>query len=417
MNFIIKKRNDRGSWAVQWFARGAKNRKSFSTQDAAIRWVRDQRQLAAMGASPAEVSAAARIAAGTGFDLESLVRAGLEQMRGIGAHRADATMTFAQATQELINRAGKKGARPRTLKNYKARASLLNKTFGSRVAVAISATEIDEYLAKVPNKQGVVGGASVSSKQTHLAFVKMALRLVGVVNPLEKCELPKVNSDVRYFRLGAVKTILAATPVKARGFVAVALFGCVRPENLEMVPEECISANARTIRISQEISKDRNTHVLSEVVPEVLWEWLKIYPYQQIKWQPLQRRLKRALGSWIQDGLRHTGATFYCAAKGVNATARLLTHESESLVRSNYAGVVLDEAVAKEFLGLAPDKITFIPTDEVQWPASHELAELLNAEPGMAIAKRLGCSGAAVTKHCKTRGIVRDGSGNWTVAA
>ncbi|MDB6095593.1 MAG: hypothetical protein JWM32_3155, partial [Verrucomicrobia bacterium] len=216
VNFITKKRNDRDTWEVQWFVRGAKNRKSFPTQDAAIRWVRDQKQLAALGASPAEVSAAARLAAGTGFDLESLVRAGLDQMRGIGAHRADATMTFAEAGQAVIKRAEKKGARDRTIKNYKARASLLNKTFGRRVAVAISATEIDEYLEKVPNKQGLVGGASVSSKQTHLTFVKMALRLAGVGNPLEKCELPTVNADVRYFRLAVVKTILAATPVKAR---------------------------------------------------------------------------------------------------------------------------------------------------------------------------------------------------------
>ena len=131
----------------------------------------------------------------------------------------------------------------------------------------------------------------------------------------------------------------------------------------------------------------------------------------------LQRRLKRALGSWIQDGLRHTGATFYCAAKGVNATARLLTHESESLVRSNYAGVVLDETVAKEFLSLTPDKITFVATEEVRWPESQELAQLLNAESGQTIAKRLGCSGAAVTKHCKARGIVRDDQGAWIVAA
>ena len=286
MNFITKKRKDRDTWEVQWFVGGAKNRKSFPTQDAASRWVRDQKQLAALGASPAEVSAATRLAAGTGFDLESLVRAGLDQMRGIGAHRANASMTFAEAAEAMIKRAERKGARGRTIKNYKARAALMNKTFGPRVAVAISGTEIDEYLEKVPNKQGVIGGASISSKQTHLTFVKMALRLAGVVNPLEKCELPTMHVDVRYFRLAAVKTILAATPAKARGFVAVALFGCVRPENLELVPEECISAKARTIRISQEISKDRNTHVLGEVVPEVLWEWLKVFPYHQVKWQP-----------------------------------------------------------------------------------------------------------------------------------
>jgi hypothetical protein len=390
---------------VRWFQSGEKQRKTFLTADAANQWVRDQKKLVALGASPAEVAAATRLSAGTGFDLETLVRAGLDHMRGSGANRADASMTFAEAAELILKRSIRKGGRPRTIRNYKAQSAVINKTFGARVAVALTAREVDEYLAKLPNRSSEVGSASAATKRTHLTFIKMALRAAGVADPLRTCELPVVNADVRYFRIDEIKRILAATPVKARGFVAVALFGCVRPENLELLTEQSISAKARTIRISQEISKDRFTHVIGDVVPPVLWDWLHAYPYQQIKWQPLQRRLKRALGHWIQDGLRHTGATFYCSANGVNATARLLTHESESLVRKNYAGVVLDESVAKEFLGLKPSKIKFVQKDEIQWPDDQTLGAMLKEQTGLMIALRLGCSGSALSKRRRIRNI------------
>lgn len=417
MNFTIKKRADRNTWEARWFVAGDKNRKSFSTQDAATRWVRDQKQLAALGASPAEVTAATRLAAGTGFDLESLVRAGLDQMRGIGAHRADATMTFAEAGNEVIQRAIKIGVRTRTIKNYKSQAALLNKCFGPRVAVAITQSEFDAYLTNVPNKQRLVGRASADTKRTYLTFMKMALKVAGIVEPLSGIELPKDDSDVEFFTLAEVKTILAATPVTARGFVAVALFACVRPENLEMIPVTSISAAAKTIRISKEISKDRLTHVITDLAPPVLWEWLKLYPYEPVKWESLQRRLKRAAGRWIQDGLRHTGATFYCAVNGVNATARLLTHESESLVRSNYAGVILDTALAKAFLALKPEKIKFVEKTEVKWPDDATLEKMLTEITGLKIAAKLGCSSSALSKRCRVRGIKRPGRGSWTEAA
>ena len=116
----------------------------------------------------------------------------------------------------------------------------------------------------------------------------------------------------------------------------------------------------------------------------------------------------------IHDGLRHTGATYYCAVNGVNQTARLLTHESERLVRANYAGMVQSTELAKKFLTLSPAQIKFVDDDRVKWPADATLARMVKKETGRAIAARLGCSDSALTKHCRTRGIEKPGRGHWT---
>ena len=79
--------------------------------------------------------------------------------------------------------------------------------FLARVAVALTAREVDEYLAKLPNRSSEVGSASAATKRTHLTFIKMALRAAGVADPLRTCELPVVNADVRYFRIDEIKRI------------------------------------------------------------------------------------------------------------------------------------------------------------------------------------------------------------------
>jgi integrase len=244
----------------------------------------------------------------------------------------------------------------------------------------------------------------------------MIQRTAGIVQPLKSILLPKEDRQVLYFTIEEVKTMLSVCPVDARGYLAVALFGCVRPDNLELLPADCVSASAKTIRIPNNISKDRLTHVITDKAPVVLWEWLKAYPFKPVHREPLQRRLKRAIGRWIHDGLRHTGATYYCAVHGVNSTAQLLTHESESLVRTHYAGVVLDPAIPASFFELSPTKISFSPPKGVQWPDKADLKAMLKTRTGKDVAAELGCSDVALSKHCERVGILRPGRGDWRVS-
>lgn len=401
---------------VRWFENGKKMRKYLNTKDAADRWVREQKKYNDLGISPTEMYASSRLIHGTGFDMEMVLKAGLEQLRGLGAHRADATMTFREAAQAVIERAKEKGCRAKTLENYEAMAALLNKKWGDRVAVGISTQEVKDHLAGLANAKGVPGTAARATKETHLLYLRMIQRTAGVVMPLKTILLPKEDRQVQYFSIEEVKTMLAVCPVDARGYLAVALFGCVRPDNLELLPADCVSASAKTIRIPNTVSKDRLTHVITDKAPVVLWEWLKAYPFKPVHREPLQRRLKRAIGRWIHDGLRHTGATYYCAVHGVNATAQLLTHESESLVRKHYAGVVLDPAVPASFYELSPAKISFSPPKGVQWPEKADLKTMLKTRTGKDVAEELGCSDVALSKHCERVGILRPGRGDWRVS-
>lgn len=158
---------------------------------------------------------------------------------------------------------------------------------------------------------------------------------------------------------------------------------------------------------------------MSPGTPEILWEWVKRYPFKPTAWKPLQKILKDALGFWIPDGLRHTAATNYCALWGVVATAELLTHKGTKLVKRHYAGATWKKP-AEEFMTISPDQIpsnsgTAEPVSpKINWPADDELSRMLYSHPRSVVAKILRCSVAALARRCRTRKIDRPGKGFWT---
>lgn len=419
INFVKKPRSDRpGAIEVRWFVDGQKFRKSFPSDEQASQFIRDQKVVARAGGSPFEVIEAQRVAAGTGIPLPVLAKAGLEQIRASNSIGMDVAMTFRQAAQRVHDAAVKSGARPRTLKGYLDTYKVLNLAWGDRVAAAIAEPEVEKWLAHLPDRNGRPGKATASTKDNYLRHIRMALRQAGVGDPLRNIVVPGADTgEVEYFEVSEVRTMLASCPENARGFLAVAVFAGIRPENLEQLPESAISVVDRRIRIPAEVAKDGNTHLLESgrdgVLPDVLWKWLRTFPYRQVRWKPLQRRLAKRVGRWIQDGLRHTAATYYHALHGTTKTARLLTHSGESLVRKHYAGVV-ESIAAKQFYDTVPAIIKFDEPERTNWPSDDRLAELLRKYPATHVAEQLGVSDSAIAQRCKVRGIEKPGRGEWT---
>lgn len=355
MTHSVTKRTDQPGFLVTWYEHG-RRRKSFDTRIDAETWARDMQQLADLGGSATEMIEARREAAGTGYALGDLVRLGLDHVRVTGT-KANVAMTFAQAAAVVIENAKRASARQRTMDGYVAVYRLLGKTWGSRAAAVISESDVRVYLDAMPNRSGIVGTATLASKKNYLRHIRMAMRCAGVANPLPGFMESRENAEVRFFTVDEVRAILVAANREERGFLAVAIFAGVRPENLELLQEDAVSVTDKRIRIPAMVSKDRLAHLLErDVLPDVLWKWLRKFPFNPVSWNPLQRRLRKAIGHWVQDGLRHTAATYYCATHGVSATARLLTHQGESLVRKNYAGIV-ELNRARRFYTLTPAKI------------------------------------------------------------
>ena len=419
-------------WMVRYYTDRRAVRRFFETKEEAELRAKEIRESLRLGANPTELSEACRLLAGTGHKLPKIVQMGLQFLRESEATRVSPTATFADGVAKLLAEAT--NCRRKTLASYRQTFGRLNETFGARVATSITSREVQSYLDLLSDRQGTVGKASPYTKQTVLVHIRMILRGLGINNPLPKLDvrIPPAR-EIEFFTNEQIRTILAAADPTEKGMVALATFAAIRPETLERLPPECVNVADKIIRIPAELSKDHRPHFLETIPigtdrevrpgpPAVLWDWLSKYPFKPRKWNSVQRRLRRALkGVWIQDGLRHSGATYYRAKYGDAATAELLTHASIKMVNEHYAGIAT-RAQAEEFLSMGVNQVAgptlspFRPTQKIPWPSDTELEQMLMQKPAVLVAKDLGCSDSMISKRCKLRGIRKRPRGAWTAA-
>lgn len=417
-------------WVVRYYVRRKPVRRFFETKEDAEQHAREVRETVRSGADPRQIAEANRLIAGTGLDMASLIRAGLDYIRNSGATALSPTATFSDGVKMVF--ANAVHCRSATIAGYRSKLRQLERVFGSRVAASITNADVQTYLDQLADRRGVVGNATPDTKQTMLRHIRMVLRAIGMTTPLPRLlvNVPRVR-EIRFFSIDELRTILSAAEARDRGFVALALFAAIRPQTVERLPAECVKPADKLIRIPGELSKDHRPHFLETVPigtdremrpgpPDALWDWLARYPFEPRRWAPIQRRLRRALGGrWIHDGLRHSGATYYRAKYGAAATAELLTHVSIKMVNQHYAGVVT-RAEADRFFGITPASVGDLEVRKVSvvkrvnWPKDDQLAAMLSDMPATEVARRLGCSDSMVAKHCRKRRISKPARGAWT---
>jgi len=433
MKISVSKSNEQwrtAVWSVRYYVRRKAIRRFFETREEAEQYAREVRDTLKIGTDPDEFGEVQRLITGTGFKLSGVVRAGLQYMRESDSAKASPTATFSDGIKRVLENA--KHRREKTLIGYRSFLGRLERVFGSTLATAITGADVQNYLDQLGDRQGVPGKATPHTKETVLRHIKMVLRTLGIDKPLPRfsVHVPRVR-EIPFFTVDELQAILAAAHPHDRGLVALAIFAVIRPETLERLPTNCVNVVDKCIRIPGELSKDHRSHYLETVPigndrevrpgpPEVLWAWLQKYPFQPRRWNAIQRYLRRALGGkWIQDGLRHSGATYYRAKYGDAATAELLTHASIKMVNEHYAGLAT-RSEADQFFALCPDTVredgttTAVPVKRICWPNDTALAKLLATKPASHIAVQLGCSDSMLSKHCKRRRIPKPGRGAWT---
>ena len=181
-------------------------------------------------------------------------------------------------------------------------------------------------------------------------------------------ELPVLERSVGFFSVKEVKGILKqAGPYRAAA--ALMLFAGVRPSEVNESTKgwlkwQDIDFEGREIRIPAALAKTRVARVLEDL-PENLWEWLERDrgDGREAVCVPLVRFMSRhllkagAVERWIQDGCRHSFATYHVAAyKSVEKTSLIMGHEGRArLLHQRYRGVT-SAGEAKKFFELVPGK-------------------------------------------------------------
>lgn len=432
MKVSVTKSNDEwrtAPWVVRYYVHRKAVRRFFETKEEAEQHAREVRQTLRAGTDPDEFGEANRLIAGTGLKLSGLVKAGLQFMRESDAASVSPTATFSDGVRLVMENA--KHRRAKTLVGYRSIFGRLEKVFGDRVATSITNSEVQGYLDQLCDRRGNHGRANPHTKETVLRNIRMVMRALGMAKPLPRLtvHVPPVR-EILFFTVDELQAILGAAQARDRGLVALATFAAIRPETLERLPADCVNPADKLIRIPAELSKDHRAHCLETIPlgtdrevrpgpPEVLWEWLREYPFQPRRWRSIQTYLRVELGRWIHDGLRHSGATYYRAKYGDAATAELLTHASITMVNQHYAGLTT-RAEAERFFALSPRVVgpprayRTLQAKRVQYPSDAALADMLVSTPASRIAAHIGCSDSMLSKHCKKRGISKPGRGAWS---
>lgn len=428
----IKWQAKRSRWDVCYYLDRFAKHKFFRTKEEAELHAAELRKVIKSGANPDELATALRLLAGTGHSLATMVEAGLKTVRENGAAKVRPTVTYKEATEIFFRGATqKREVREVTARGYRFSFKVLNETFGNRIVSTITASEVEEYLSQLPNRQGIPGKATRTTKANALRHIRMPLNAVGIPRAFPELTIKYKPQEIRFFDNASVCRILEFARPRERGAIALLLFGSLRPTLASVLPEQCVDPKRRFVTIPAKFSKDGQPHHLEgqqtlrdgrilHGLPDVLWEWLEAYPYQRVPWASVQRRIREAVGHWVPDGLRHTAATNYCALNGLEATAKLLTHQGYALVFKHYAGLTT-VAEAEAFYNIKPDQFSRTPVTVssapprkvVQYPPDDVLRRLVWEKPVIQIARELNCSDPAVHRHCKKQGIPTPPVGYW----
>jgi hypothetical protein len=349
-------------WIVRYYENRRPIRRIFKSKIDALQFARTLRlhELLKPGNDFDQIAAIRNLLDLAGADATRVIRAGLAALQRGHPKKALPTSTFADGAKKVIERATRISSRTRI--EYRSIYASLCKTFGHRIAIKISSEEVQKYFDELHGN----GNQSISpyTKKRRLLLFRMALRELGIRDPLPSVWIPIPEScEARFFTIPEVQLILRTARVHERGMVALALFGAIRPSTLERLSAESVNTKERVISIPGAVTKTRYRQILDTNSnyannerlpgpPPLLWNWLEHYPFVPCSWSRLLARLRSALGFWIQNGLRNTGAANYRAIYGCMATAHLLGVGYP--IEQKFAGIVSRQN-AEEFYRIEPE--------------------------------------------------------------
>jgi integrase len=139
-------------------------------------------------------------------------------------------------------------------------------------------------------------------------------------------------------------------------YVAVCLFGGLRPFETSRLTWEAVNLDDREIRLEGNQTKTGRPRVVA--ICETLHAWLKAYKGQQFfpsGWHKQFRAVKAAakITEWPVDVMRHTAISHYFRKTGSYGQTAEQFGNSEAIIKNHYQGRVSSEDT-KEFYALRP---------------------------------------------------------------
>lgn len=180
-------------------------------------------------------------------------------------------------------------------------------------------------------------------------------------NPIEKvATITKGKKEPEIYKVDEVRYMMNSSPEKSeiRAFLAIGAFGGLRVAEIQRLTWDRVHLQEKEIVLDASITKTSQRRIVK--MTDNLVEWLTPYISEMLQGglviknknifrKELEKFREANKINWIDNGLRHSGASYYLAlTKNANETAEQMGH-SVAVLKNNYMGLVRAEDAVKYF--------------------------------------------------------------------
>lgn len=260
--------------------------------------------------------------------------------------------------REFLPKMREREKRELYVKDLKNRLARFEVEFGQRIIAEIKSPEIADWLDGI-------GGAMQTRK--NYASVLRALFKYGISreycaeNPLDKIEHGEIDRPPpEVFTPGEMRMLLEHAPTDLIPWLTIGAFAGLRAVEVERLDWSEVDLVSRLIRLPATKSKTRKKRNV-EII-ENLAAWLAplaassgpVANLDRVRVARLATVKKAGLGTWRQNALRHSFASYHVAHhQNVPKTAFQLGHSSPKMIQEHYDAVV-EPAAAAEWWQIVP---------------------------------------------------------------
>jgi site-specific recombinase XerD len=241
--------------------------------------------------------------------------------------------------------------RERSKKSIRNMAETFQKDFGTARIKEVTKARVEQYL-----NDKDVSNQTRKNLRSYLGqfFNWCKAKSYHDQNPAESIKIHVESGVPEFFSVEQCDTIMAEAKKDPNmtAYFALCLFGGIRPEEAErMTWKQNIKLATKEIYIQAAISKTKKDRLF--VMSDNLFAWLQhcqdVKPLvPQVNIKNLRVRISKRLGfDWIQDGLRHTFATFHYSKHHDLEELRHIMGNSPGVIERFYKGVISASEIEK----------------------------------------------------------------------
>ena len=252
-----------------------------------------------------------------------------------------------------------KPLRERSRQSIRQMANTFKDDFGMIRMKEISTDTIERYLE---NK--AVSNQTRKNLRNYLGqFFNWAIKKsYHKENPVKGVEITVMKSSPKFFTVEQCETILAkSVEHDLESYFALCLFAGIRPKEVERMTWNNVNLATKEIHLTADMTKTKKDRLFT--MSDNLAAWLKSLDGTKPLVNPNYKRVKNKVFSslqrdgieWIQDGLRHSFATYHYAK---HKSLELLRHDmgnSPDIIERFYKGAI-PQAEVEKFWGINPSE-------------------------------------------------------------